>query len=394
MSLINQMLQDLEKRQSGSDGAPLSTVRAVPRHRRVRFFWPLMLLLTLAAGVLAWQLWQASLPRQAAPLPASAAPTPAPDKPMAVAAEPSPAPAPEPPASTEASPSAAAEPAQPPKAPPLETPAPKPALADARALIAPGLKESTELSRLPRAAPTIAKPPVPQVAVTPQQQPPAAAPKAEPASQALSSSPVLTAPVVVTKHVRELTPQQRAEVEYRKALALVQQGRVTEAIGSLTQVVQLDATHAAARQALIGLLVEARRFGEAEQRLQDGLNLDRAQPEMAMTLARLQVERGDTDAAISTLERTQSNALDRADYQAFMAALLQREGRHREAIDHYRQALRRTSSAVWQMGLGISLQAENRYPEAREAFSRAKAANALSPELQAFVEQRLRQLGQ
>jgi MSHA biogenesis protein MshN len=95
-----------------------------------------------------------------------------------------------------------------------------------------------------------------------------------------------------------------------------------------------------------------------------------------------------------TLERSQSAAIDRADYHGFMAALLQREGRHREAIEHYRQALRRTASAVWQMGLGISLQAENRFQEARDAFNRAKAANTLSPELQAFVDQRLRQLGQ
>ena len=44
------------------------------------------------------------------------------------------------------------------------------------------------------------------------------------------------------------------------------------------------------------------------------------------------------------------------------------------------------------MGLGISLQAENRTADAHEAFARAKATNTLTPELQAFVEQKLQQL--
>lgn len=381
MSLINQMLQDLEKRQPGGNNQPLSTLRAVPRPRRMRFFWPLLLLLSLVAGGLAWQLWLDASPRPPAALPAIVAvPTPS----VAPAALPELPPTPE----------AAAE-AAPGPSPTAEAPAPTPDLSDYRPLIAPTLKESTELTRLPKTAP----PPKPTgqqlAAVAPQ---PATSPvpvqKTAPGVQASPGAPASSAPVSVAKQVREVTSQQRAESEYRKALALVQQGRVTEAIDSLNQSVQLDAQHSAARQTLIGLLVESRRFGEAERRLQEGLNLDRAQPELAMTLARLQVERGDTDAAIVTLERSQSAAIDRADYHGFMAALLQREGRHREAIEHYRQALRRTASAVWQMGLGISLQAENRFQEARDAFNRAKAANTLSPELQAFVDQRLRQLGQ
>ena len=376
MSLINQMLQDLEKRQPGGETHPLSAVRAVPRYRRVPYFWPLLLLLAVAASVLAWQLLQAPASPKPAPPPALAA---APSTPPPPAAEPEPVPDP--------LPEAPAEPAQ-----SAEAPVPAAAVAPpaaSRPLAPPSLKESTELSFVPKPAapaPKIAsQPPAPQAA-------PPAAPRVAPVTQAAADT---AAPASVTKQVREFSPQQRAEIEYRKALPLVQQGRITEAIDALSLAVQQDARHAAARQTLIGLLVEARRFGEAERRLQEGLGLDRAQPELAMTLARLQVERGDTDAAIVTLERTQSAAIDRADYQAFMAALLQREGRHPEAIEHYRQALRRApNSAVWQMGLGISLQTENRYQEAREAFNRAKSANTLSPELQSFVEQRLRQLGQ
>jgi MSHA biogenesis protein MshN len=112
-----------------------------------------------------------------------------------------------------------------------------------------------------------------------------------------------------------------------------------------------------------------------------------------MALARLQVERGDTAAAVETLQRSAPAAAANADYLAFLAALLQRQERHAEAVQQYQAALALApASAVWNMGLGISLQALNRNTDAQEAFRRAKASNALNAELQAFVDDRLRQL--
>ena len=72
---------------------------------------------------------------------------------------------------------------------------------------------------------------------------------------------------------------------------------------------------------------------------------------------------------------------------------MQRAGRHTEAIGQFQAALKiQPNQANWLMGLGISLQAESRLPEARDAFGRAKASNTLSSELLAYVEQQLNQL--
>ncbi len=208
--------------------------------------------------------------------------------------------------------------------------------------------------------------------------------------------------IISNKQIKEITPSQQAENEYRKALESLQQGHMTRALESLAHALQLDASHIAARQAIVGLLVEAQRFDEAEHQLQAGLHLDPNQPGLVMMLARLQVERGDTHAGLGTLQRGLPDAMARADYvteqadyQAFLAALLQREGQHGAAIKHYMQALNKTpQSGIWLMGIGISLQAENRLPEAQEAFNRAKASNTLRPDLQMFVEQRLKQIKQ
>ncbi len=198
--------------------------------------------------------------------------------------------------------------------------------------------------------------------------------------------------IISSKKIKEITPTRQAESEYRKALQFLQQGFTTRTIESLTQALRLDPSHVAARQTMVGILVEDKRLDEAEHWLQEGLNLDRGQSNMAMMLARLQVERGDAHAGLETLQGSLSSTTENADYQAFLAALLQREGRHKEAIDHYTQALRQApQSGLWLMGVGISLQAENRLQEAQQAFKQARESKTLRPDLQAFVEQRLQQ---
>lgn len=191
---------------------------------------------------------------------------------------------------------------------------------------------------------------------------------------------------------RQESGAQRAEGEYRHALSALQDGRMTEAVAALEQALKLDPTHDAARQTLVGLLIEAKHSEEAIRHLQAGLALDPRQPALAMLLARLQIEGGGN--GVDTLLRTLPYAGNNADYHAFLAGALQRAQRHREAAEQYQAALRAApGNGVWWMGLGMSLQAERRNAEALDAFQRARTSGTLSAELQAFVERWLQQLG-
>ena len=190
---------------------------------------------------------------------------------------------------------------------------------------------------------------------------------------------------------RSETALQRADNGYRRALASLQEGRVTDAIAGLQAALRINPRHEAARQTLVGLLIENKRIDEATGELQQALTLDPRQPALAMLLARLQIERG--GSGIEVLLRTLPYAAGDADYQGFLAAALQRQGRHREAAEQYQSALRgMPGKAVWWMGLGISLQAEKRNAEALDAFRRAQGSGTLSQELQGFVERKIAQL--
>ncbi|MBT9612131.1 MAG: tetratricopeptide repeat protein, partial [Burkholderiales bacterium] len=200
---------------------------------------------------------------------------------------------------------------------------------------------------------------------------------------------------VNTTSFKQVSTEQHMENRYREALSLISQGRMLDAQAALEEILRLAPRNLSARQVLLGMHVEAKRYVQAEQLLQEGLQLNIAPVSQAMALARVQFERGDQTAALATLEKYAPQAGNQGEYHGFHAALLQRVGRHAEAIAQFQAALKtHPNQANWLMGLGISLQSERRYPEAEQAYLRARASNALTPDLQAFVEQRLRQVQQ
>jgi MSHA biogenesis protein MshN len=201
-----------------------------------------------------------------------------------------------------------------------------------------------------------------------------------------------TAKAEIEKQVRQPTPRELADHEYRKAASGLQQGRLAEAQEGFRAALNLHPGHHGARQGMVGLMLQSKSYGDAERALQEGIRLAPEQIGFAMTLARLQVDRGDTAGAVATLQGGAGHAHGSPDYLAFLAALLQRQGRHEDAIEQFNAALRgKPNTGVWWLGLGMSLQTLNRVAEAQEAYRRAKASN-LNPELTAFADQRLRQL--
>jgi len=369
MSLINQMLKDLDARRVDAGGVnPFGEqVRAVPPRKRVHPAWWLALALTLVlAGVVSWTMLH--------PAPAAQRYAEGAQLPLRLALELGPIEAPAPAARTKES--------------AVRDSAPTP---EAERLFAHSEPAATDEVPRPAAAPVAAvRQPAPTAEV-PAPQKIAPGPADEPLAETVTTERRPAPPIV--KQVREPTPQQLAENAYREAVRALQQGRKAEARRGFEQALRLDAKHADARQALIAVLLEDGESDEALRYARAGVELDARQVGWAMIVARLQLERADLSGALETLERARPHGAGRGDFLAFHAALLQRAGRHKEAVEQYAGALQRMpQNGLWWMGLGISLQAEQRNDEAREAFERAKDANTLSPELVAFVDQRLAQL--
>ena len=389
MSLINKMLRDLDKRHApqGGTAAPAGGLsqhmRPVPERALASdFFWRTMAMTMLfAVAWVAWLIWQltphpvvtelayqssrgkASAPADAAsprldsaPAPQAAPPQPAPALPAALSSAP----------------------------------------ADSALARAPVLQRSEKVNVDMLRLATELTTPIPQrssgtSSSRPGSKIPVGAAKTVSAQPALAGELAALAGKIDRRS--NTTQRDRAENEFRRAVNLVNQGRIAEGMDGFRRALEIDPGHETARQTMVALLIEAKRVDEAALSLQEGLALNTDNTGFAMLLARIMVERNDIPAALFVLQRHAAPPDRNPDFHAFAAALYQRLDRHKEAIEQYQAALRLAPSAgVWWMGLGISFQAVERPKEALEAFTRARSAGNLAPNLVSFVDQKLKQL--
>ncbi len=368
MSLINKMLQDLDARGGSGDGSlrqqQLHAVggQSAGRGKFVLGGAVLGLGVLVAAGAYGWQHWRAVSSGSASAAMVGTVPQ--------VKAAPVPV----------ATPAAVVTP----EALLASAPAPAPAAA-APALAAAPAAAMAAAPQAPAAAPA------PRSAVRAELASSDVTPRAErkAARLAAARSNEETAEAGTITH--NLSPKLMAENTYRRGLVALQEGRINAALTDLERALEIDPRNEAARQTYISLLLENKRNDDAVRQLRLALGLDPRQPGLAMILARLQLEKG--GPALQTLLTTLPYVGNNAEYHAFLAGVLQREQRHGEAAQHYRDALQLAPhNGVWWMGLGISLQADQHLGEAREAFRRARGATGLSAELVAFIDRKIESL--
>ncbi|MBI4692680.1 MAG: hypothetical protein HY749_01490 [Gammaproteobacteria bacterium] len=386
MSLINQMLTDLEERRSRApkhqDAALEGLVAVAPRTlaRERRVAWPLVIagvvLLAIAAvwaarsglslltkserrslavqtrGGVTMTFAAAGAAPVAAPQPALSAPAP-------VAAV---LPAAPPPAAIEATASAATLPAAlQPQAQVAATPAPP----------APAVEPA------PRPA-TLADPTVPPKPVKPA-PPPAGHPV-----------DVAEAPVVERRGDFHRNPAAPRETKLPSALdraySLLDLGRTDEGLDALTAHLRDAPKDVPARVRLAAELIRLERIADAETRLREGLALLPGEARFAGPLAHLAFERGDAAGALVTLQGAVPPLASDVEYHAFMAALQQQTGAHTAAVMIYRDVLKaRPDNGAWWIGLGISLEATGDHADAARAFGTALGDHGLSEPMRTYA---------
>lgn len=370
MSLINQMLKDIDKRQaaSGKNFSDSPELRSGVRRQatspvKLGLLWGGLFLVAAAAGVYGFQHFS----RPAAPVLTQAMPVPPPVEPVSSQV------------SVAAAPAAVAA----------------PAVAAAPTVVAPNATVSSVAAA--REVANVSKPePVREVVKPKAEVTQAAAVVPSPVAAAAAEAavkPPLRAPAAVSGTVtRQLSVEQRADNAYREAVTLVRQGRGAEAQKLLQQILMdLPANHDA-RTLSARVLMDQGKLLEAKALLADGVALNPQAFQFYAALAQAQLMGKEVNSAVATLERGLPIAEENAEYQALLAAALQQQGRHAEAVRHYVVALRQLpDTSNWLVGLGVSLQALNNTVGAAEAYQRALDLG-LPASLSQFTRDKLNQL--
>lgn len=360
MSVINQMLRDLDARQASEQeraGLP-PRLRPLPPARSSRAQPWRYLLIGMAAGGLVAGLAVAWLMAPPASSPPQAVP-PAPTFSPSTAASPAPV-APAPPAAG----SAAAE--------------------TKRADLG-EMKLATQLA-LPQTPGKPVERPAPARSDGRQE-----ARETAPAAVKADPAPAPALEAQIDKKSRGGPGRELAEAEYRKGMQAVKRGEPAVAQPLFQHALELDPQHARARQALLSVLVGAKAWEDAKRVAQAGLALDPAQTGWAVILARLQFEQGELPEALATLEKYAAYAAQDADYQSLYAFMLQKQQRFAEAAERFRAALAlRPAEGRWWFGLAVALEQVGHHEEARQAYAKAKETGNLPAELAATAEQKLK----
>jgi len=375
MSLINQVLRDLDRQAGGGESRPPAEVTAfpapppVPQSSTSHTLWLTLaafVLGALVAGVLAWQ----AMGRDGASEGA------APDlSPVETAAVPAPA--------AEEAPSVV---------PVVEEPAPTVSQTDtpmvtkvsglSTAAAQPssgnvGSAASTtneEVPQGPEYIPLIVKPDSPENVVP-----------LEPQKTQLKKPRKVRA----RKPVVKSRPAVRKRDSFTRAKRFLDAGRISEAEAALQEALKIQPGNVQARNLLAGLMLRGGRLEEAMRLLDEGLRLKPNDAGLAILKGRLLMEARDDEEALALLERTLPEGREGKQHLAMLGALYQRQGQHRRALGSFERLLTfdpRNASA-W-AGSGISLEALQEPQRAQQAYQRALSLPGLSPVVRRYAQGR------
>lgn len=195
----------------------------------------------------------------------------------------------------------------------------------------------------------------------------------------------------VVKKAVPLSPEQQSLRDYRKAQDELRKGDTATAMLSLRKSIGLYPLPQA-YVALGGLLVNQGNNTEARNILNQGLKALPDNSEIAYLLARLQFDAGLVEQARQSLVSALARGRRNADYLALLAAVSQQLEKYAESTQAYVEALKlKPGQATWWMGLGISLEAQGKKSQAIEAFYKS-LSSGLGDSFQPFVMERINQL--
>lgn len=180
----------------------------------------------------------------------------------------------------------------------------------------------------------------------------------------------------------------RAEQLFQQAQTELKQDQIESALNSLRASLEADPRHVQARLNLARLLAERKQVAAAADLLVDGVMLLPQQNAFVLALAPLWFQSGQQDDALALLAQSAKQPSATPQLTSYYAAQLLRLKRHNEAASQFRIALRSDPAQPdWLIGLGLSLQGSGQYREAVDALRRAYETGKLNAERKDLVEQ-------
>lgn len=399
MSVVNQMLKDLDKRQQphALSGVPQHTAVPLSASQPWRLLWLGLIagVLLVAVGIYGWTIFNdrshagtvspSASQTSALPTPAMAAasatetqtvaaPTVTTETPQAALTP------------TTATQETAAQPTA--TAVPITThvdAASRPSSAVAAPTITPEVAVAAELPKANRqtASDTDGNP---QTAVAEARNPSINAAAVKPTETATTGKMQITEV--------KLTPEQLAQRQYQAGMNAQQNGDMATAVAALQRALELYPALHPARTQLAALYYGAGQLTDAAALLQNGVNHYPSQQQFWLLLGRVQLAQGKSAEAQTSLQHIADASELATDKWLTLAKLGQQNSDWALMQQSYQKLIASAADdGRWWLGLAHAQDAASDYPAALASYRQALQRDNLSLDARAYIENRIAQIG-
>jgi len=216
----------------------------------------------------------------------------------------------------------------------------------------------------------------------------------EPVSPVLPSAktiePIESKMSVSRRHLtsEELVTQKLVRAE--KALKI---NDVNNAEQLFEEVLIIDPQHKQARKKLAALWFGRKSYQQATNLLSQGISLDKNDAELRLLKARIHLQQGQLKAAYNTLKALPS--LEQQEYQVMLANVSQQIEQYESAIQAYKVLIdMQAYSGRWHLGLAIVYDKSSQFSLAVNEYAIALKKSDLSVASAQFAQQRMQALGE
>lgn len=191
-----------------------------------------------------------------------------------------------------------------------------------------------------------------------------------------------------------LTPEQKAQQAYQAVLVQYNAGHVLVAKHGLELIVQDFPDFLPGRIALIKLDLQQQQWPQAAALIQGGLLMSPGSVELTSLNARLALLQGNTELALERIQSILPSMKEHPDFYTLKAAILRQASEPQQAGEIYEQLIAAVGSRPeWWLGLALSLQAQGYNNAAAQAYRHVSTDLNANPGLRIFAQEQLHQLG-
>lgn len=211
--------------------------------------------------------------------------------------------------------------------------------------------------------------------------------------EALLDETLARKPALVQKKMTSLTPEEWHDEHLNKAFEAIEDGNSPRAVDLLTLILTQFPASIEARESLAAVYLSQEELNLAYDVLNKGLEFEPHNFRLLTMKSRLLVEQGQHREALALLEQFKPDIHKEPEYYGVMAAIFETLGRTTEAGSLYQTLVGiEPSNGQYWLGFAIALENKKSTQQAIQAYMRASQSENAQPSVRVYAETRLKTL--